>query len=338
MRQRGLGERLPDQRGERPAGDRLSVELGQHRLQRVRVSDPDGDDELRRVPDEPRVTVVLGRPGLAGDRTVGERRALAGSRLHDVLQQRVHGLRRRLAQHRDGSHLVLERLLLPGLLDADDRAGNVAEDRPVEAETPGRERRVRARELERVDRLGAEPDREVRVELAADAERAGGRAHGLRADDLGQLRVDGVVRVRGRVVEADRPEIGVVVVRHVPGPVAERDRDRLRDERRPRRDALLQPRREDERLEGRARLALRLRGEVELALAEVPSPDHCDHAAVARVDRDERGSRPFGIGEPLRDRAPRRLLQREVDRRRDAVARRRTPWPRRTRSINCCFT
>ena len=106
----------------------------------------------------------------------------------------------------------------------------------------------------------------------------------------------------------------------MPGPVAERDRDRLRDERRRRRDALLQPRREDERLEGRARLALRLRGEVELALAEVPSPDHCDDAAVARVDRDERGGRPLGIGEPLRDRAPRRLLQREVDRRRDAVA------------------
>ena len=46
VRQRLLHERLPDQRRERAALDRLPVELGQHRHELVRVADPDGGHEV----------------------------------------------------------------------------------------------------------------------------------------------------------------------------------------------------------------------------------------------------------------------------------------------------
>ena len=56
--QRLLHERLPDQRRERAAGDRIAVELRRHRDELVRIADPDRRHELRRVADEPRVAVV----------------------------------------------------------------------------------------------------------------------------------------------------------------------------------------------------------------------------------------------------------------------------------------
>ena len=84
-----------------------------------------------------------------------------------------------------------------------------------------------------------------------------------------------------------------------------------------RRDSLAQRGREHERLEGRARLPLALDGQVELALAVVVAADHRLDRAVARVDRDERGRRAVGFRQPLRDRVARRLLELEVDRRRD---------------------
>ena len=82
-----------------------------------------------------------------------------------------------------------------------------------------------------------------------------------------------------------------------------------------RRDPLAQRRREHERLEGRARLAHALHGEVELALAIVIAADHRLDRARARVDRDERGRRAVGVGEPFRDRVACLLLEIEVDRR-----------------------
>ena len=72
--------------------------------------------------------------------------------------------------------------------------------------------------------------------------------------------------------------------------------------------------REHDRLEGRAGLALRLRGEVELALAEVGAADHRLHRTVARVDRDESGRRAVGVREHALDRLRRLLLQLQVDR------------------------
>ena len=76
--QHRLHEGLPDPRRERAAGHRLALELGLHRLELLRVADPDRDGVLGRPADEPGVAVVLGRAGLAGHRDVGDlRRACA---------------------------------------------------------------------------------------------------------------------------------------------------------------------------------------------------------------------------------------------------------------------
>ena len=77
-------------------------------------------------------------------------------------------------------------------------------------------------------------------------------------------------------------------------------------------------RRQHERLERRARLALALDGEVELALAVVRAADHREHRARVVVDRHERRLRAFGILEHLRDRGAGQLLEAEVERRVDA--------------------
>ena len=65
-----LVEDAPDVGGESSTGHRRAVVFGEHRLQLVRVPDPHRGRELRRVPDEPRVAVVLGRAGLPRDGTV----------------------------------------------------------------------------------------------------------------------------------------------------------------------------------------------------------------------------------------------------------------------------
>ena len=197
----------------------------------------------------------------------------------------------------------------------------VSEDRPVDALAAVREGRERARHLERVDRLAAEHDREVRGEVARDPECLRRVGDPLRPDDARQLRVDRVVRVDRRRLEVDRAEVRALVVVDVPDlPAVQRDRHRLGDERRRRRDALLQRGRERERLERRARLPFSLNGEVELALVEVAPAEHRQHAAVARVGGDERGRGAAVRGQPLRDRLPRDLLQVEVDRRPDLEA------------------
>ena len=105
-----------------------------------------------------------------------------------------------------------------------------------------------------------------------------------------------------------------------------------------RRDALLERVREHERLERRARLALALHGEVELALVEVLAADHREHVAGARVDRDERGRRPLRVGQPLVDRLPRAIFWSP----RSIVVFTRSPPPKTVEvpylSISCCFT
>ena len=154
--------------------------------------------------------------------------------------------------------------------------------------------------------------------MARDPERMRHVGDLLRPDDARQLRVHRVVGVDRRLLEVDRAEIRALVVVDVPDlPAVQRDRHGAGDERRRGRDALLQRGRERDRLEGRARLALALDREVELALVEVASAEHGEHAAVARVDGDEGCRRPTVRGQPLRDRLPRDLLQVEIDRRPD---------------------
>ena len=69
-----------------------------------------------------------------------------------------------------------------------------------------------------------------------------------------------------------------------------------------------------------AGLTLALDGEVELALGEVATAVHREHATVARVDGHERRRRAVVLGQPLRDRLARESLETEVDGRADAHA------------------
>ena len=156
--------------------------------------------------------------------------------------------------------------------------------------------------------------------MAADAERVGGLDDRLRPDEIGELRVHRVVGGHEPSFERDAAEIRLVVVRHAPDSVARVDGDGLRVELRQRGDALAHGRREDDRLERRARLPLRLRCEVELALAEVAAPEHGLDRAGPGVDRDERRRGPVGVPEHLLDRCPGLLLQLQVDRGRDVQA------------------
>ena len=253
---RALHEALPDQRRIGAAGDRAAVVVGQHRHESIRIAHPDGHSKLRRVADEPRVAVVLGRPRLAGRRPVRQGCTHAGSLGEDALEDRV--------LRRDG--FLAQRALPDELVAADTPVAAVeagrslaahGEDRPrvvagegaVDPKAAVSERGERARHLERVHRLSAEPDREVGPQAANDPEPARRLGDIARADEPRQLREDAVVGVDRRGLQVDRPEVRAFVVVHWPcGPV-EVERHRLRDERRPRRDTFLEGGREHERLE-----------------------------------------------------------------------------------------
>ena len=172
--------------------------------------------------------------------------------------------------------------------------GSLPNTEPSTRKPPFANDRVRARHLERVHRLDAEADPEVALQRARDPHLASPSADDARRpDDLRQLREHGVVGDADRLCEVDRPEVLALVVVDVPVPVAEEDRDRLRDERRQRRDPLLQRGREHERLEGRARLPLALRREVELALRG----SCCRRTSRARLPSSGRWrrARPAGL-------------------------------------------
>ena len=83
--------------------------------------------------------------------------------------------------------------------------GRLPSDAAVDPLAAVCERGVGAGHLERVDGLDAEPDREVLVERARDPEPVRHPRDLLRPDERRQLRVDGVVGVRGRVDRSIRP-------------------------------------------------------------------------------------------------------------------------------------
>ena len=83
-----LGERFPDEGGERSSRDRISLEFGHHRSQGGGVTHPDRDRKLGGVPDEPGVPVVLGRARLPGDRPVEEGRSPPSPAVNDLGEDR----------------------------------------------------------------------------------------------------------------------------------------------------------------------------------------------------------------------------------------------------------
>ena len=83
------------------------------------------------------------------------------------------------------------------------------------------------------------------------------------------------------------PRLAVIVLRR-PDLVADLDGDRPVHDHRGRRIAVVERRRVDDRLERRARLAIGLRGAVELRLRIGEAADHGEHAAGMRVHRHQR--------------------------------------------------
>ena len=83
---------VPDRGGERAAEHRVP-EVERERVRRAGEPDPHGGRYLPREPDEPRVRVVLRRPGLAGDRPCAERRRGTGPARDDALHHRRHQMR-----------------------------------------------------------------------------------------------------------------------------------------------------------------------------------------------------------------------------------------------------
>ena len=168
--------------------------LAQHRRQLVRISDPDRGCELRCVPDEPGVAVVFGRPGLPRRGPIGKCRPFTGAgsddAFEDARKQRVLVARQNGTSDRP---VVVDDLSLR-IRNARDRPRPVSECRPVHTATLVRERRERARHLERAHRVGAETDREVRIEVACDAHQVCGPRDVCRPDEASQLREDAVVR------------------------------------------------------------------------------------------------------------------------------------------------
>ena len=225
---RGLHEGTPDLRRQRAARHRFATELGQHRLELVGVADPDSDGELRRVPHEPGVTVVVRCSSLACNRPIDECRALARSLRDNTLQDRreqvgfVH--RHRLA----GNRAILEHLARTGELNLLDDTRAISGQRAVDAEATVCERCIGARHVERIHCDRAEANREVRIEFAADPEVVGRLDDRLRGDELRQLGVDGIVRRDHCPRQVNAPEVGPFVVRHAPDTIAGVDADRLR--------------------------------------------------------------------------------------------------------------
>ena len=143
----------------------------------------------------------------------------------------------------------------------------------------------------------------------------------LRPDIEGQLRVDGVVRMEGRVDDRGRAEVCVVVGADIPGRrvrvglVVEGARHVVGGRRV---DPLVDSRREHEHLEGRPGLSLGLCDEVELvARATRRHRRHRLDRTGGRIDRDECRRRVGARVERADDRLSRRGLQAWVDRRVD---------------------
>ena len=291
---------LPDQRRERAAGDRVAVELRQHRHELVRVADPDRDDELRRVADEPGVAVVLRRPGLAGDRAaVRQLRPLARC----PTGRPAGGSTLTISAFVSADHLRVAcgRVLLA--VHGDDHPRAVPDDRPVDALAAVRERRVRARHLERVDRLAAEPDREVALQRARDPEPVGGRRRPPSAGRAASAARRRCCRSRsspssGRSARGSSPRS---CGRSSRGRRAEIDTgfDSNRvDGEIPCSSAVASTNGLNDEPGWRSPWTARLNW----LFAVVVAADHREHAAVARIDRDERRRRPVRAGQHLRDR------------------------------------
>ena len=248
------------------------------------MADPHGARELRGVADEPQVGVVVGRAGLAGDGLVHRQRRRRAAAVGDDTLEHVGRRRGDLGRDRLGAGGgVLVDDVAVAVEDLGDGGG-------LHVGAGVRERGVGRRHVEHRDGRGAQGQRVDGLEVALDAEGVCDVDDGLRADLVDDLRIGGVDRLPGRVLEADRAIAHVVVVVDRV-PAADADAAVAVHEHRGV-HARLDRRRERHRLERRARLAFRLRGEVPLALVGARAAHHGLDLAGRRVDGDQGALEP----------------------------------------------
>ena len=158
-----------------------------------------------------------------------------------------------------------------------------------DADAAVREHGVGAGDLEQRSFARAERDRQVRRELAREAEPLRVGHHDRRPDLFHHLDRRDVARILQRAPQRHRSlELVVVILRLVDLSGARRVADRLVHDQRRRGQAAVDRRRIDDRLERRSELAVGLHGAIELAPAEVPAADHRANLTRPVVDRDER--------------------------------------------------
>ena len=318
---------------------------------RVVESDPCADDQRWAHQHEPGVGVVLRGAGLAGEIALqaplaADRRAGAG--LHRAAHHVDELFDQALFEHALGRARV-------GLEHAAVAIGDLRHQQRRPALAERGQRGVGAAHLEQAHGARAEGERGHQIELGlAHAGGARELGHGFGTDLLHDLRGDRVLRLHQALAHRHRPATRAAAVGRLPAAaVGERDVDRAVEVAVLGRDAALHCRAIDEGLEGRARLALRLRDVVELLAVEVGAADPRAHRAAGRLDRDEAGRKArllvaqavhrVGVGQRGRERlglalpglargAKRRRVARHVGQHRSVLApevrerhRRRTP-------------
>ncbi len=271
-------EILPDGQGRGRAGLPLPQRDGQV------VADPDAGAEVGREADEPGVRVLVGRPGLAGqrpaeDRGRGRRAALALDDAPHKVGHHVGGLGRKDFLRLDAGFLQDVAVLV---LDLGDEIG-------LEADPLAGERGEGRDHLHQRDLEGPQAEREVGVERRRDAEPPAVVDADLRRDEIEELGGDDVARLLEPHPQGDGALVFPVVVLGRPGLVvpAVDERDRLVGDDAGRGEAVLDRGGIEKGLDRRAGLARRLDGPVELAVAEGVASDQSLDLARLGVDGDE---------------------------------------------------
>ena len=272
------------------------------------VAHENADREVGRIADEPQILGVIGGAGLAGemlahllDRHAGaaldhafhDRGHLIGGEGVDHLFAIVHQLR--FAGRIEFRRVAAEALALvvtvdgmaPAVLDAVDQ-GRLDALAAVGQHGIGGDH-AHDRGFAAAERVG-----QIQPEIVVDAEATrvfGDQGH---ADVAGEAHGHQVFRMLDAVAQGMRSVVAFLEILRPPDfPIRLGDLDRLVENDRRGRIAAFERRGVDDRLEGRARLALRLGGAVEVGLVVGIAADHGEDAAGIGVHGDD-GAGNFG--------------------------------------------
>ena len=253
-------------------------------------ADPHAADYRRRIADKVRVLVIVGRAGLACSRKVEShpRRARGGPVAQHAFERAGDQVGRPRADDPLFKLLMIENemaLAIDHRFDRIRRRGDAGV----------REHLVRRGQLEQCSLVRADRDRQHRRQVFVDSKLVGRPDDRRRAEQITDVGGRNVERFRERVGDRDRAAISPLVIHRRPS--TERHRairqDRRKRQRRRKRAALGVERSQiNDRLEGRAGLALCGGRAIELAEAVVAPADHREDRAGPRVERDARAFEP----------------------------------------------